>query len=194
VSEVKLELQLIKRIISGDGYAFDEIYRRYNAKVYAFALRNLRNKEEAEGVVQDVFMFLWNDREKLMNIKNIDAWIFTIAFNIIRKQFRRLAKERKHYNELAASKLLHDNITVDAIEYKDLLSKIEEIINRLPERQKSVFLLNRRSGLNNTEISVKLNISRKTVENHLSNAKNFLIKTISDENLLSFLIFLFLIW
>ena len=85
MSEEKLELQLINRLLESDGYAFDKIFNRYNVKVYAFALRNLRNKEEAEGVVQDVFMCLWNDREKLKDVRDLDAWVFTITFNIIQK-------------------------------------------------------------------------------------------------------------
>ena len=193
MSEEKLELQLINRLLESDGYAFDKIFNRYNVKVYAFALRNLRNKEEAEGVVQDVFMCLWNDREKLKDVRDLDAWVFTITFNIIRKKFRRLAKERNQLKELKATRLLDDNSTIDAVEYKDLLSNLESIIDRLPERQKSVFLLSRKSGLNNTEISIKLNISRKTVENHLSNAKKFLKKTFMDENLLSLIIFMFIL-
>lgn len=183
------EHKLIKSLIKGDAYSFDEIFERYNKKVFAFSLHNLKNKQDAEGVVQEVFLNLWNDRVKLKEIQNLDAWIFTISFNIIRKHFRKLARERRYLGKFEETALHHDYSTITAVEYNDLLEKAEKIIEKLPPRQKTIYVLSKREGLSNTEISRKLNITKKTVENHLTRAKDFLKKAFVDERLLTILFF-----
>lgn len=183
------EHKLIRDLIKGDAHSFDKIFAKYNAKVYAFSLRNLKNKEDAEGVVQDVFFYLWKDRAKLKGIKNLEAWIFSICFNIIRKHFRKLIREKNHLQKFTESFLSDDNSTATEVEYNDLLEKAEKIIEQLPDRQKTVFLLSRREGLSNDEISNKLNINKKTVENHLAKAKSFIKKSLVDEGLLTLLFF-----
>ena len=180
---------LIGKIIQGDASAFDKIYEHYNLKVYSFALRNLKNRQDAEGVVQEVFLSLWNEREKLKNIKNLNAWLFSVCFNIIRKHFRKLSYEQKYLNHLTDSKILEDTDTVTEIEYNNLLTEADKIINHLPPRQKQIFYLSRKNGVSNDQISQKLNISKKTVENQLSIAVTFLRKSLADGSVLSFLFF-----
>ncbi len=180
---------LIKQLIRGDAFAFDEIYNRYNEKVYAFSISNLKNKEDAEGVVQEVFLNLWKDRARLKRLRNMEAWIFTISFNIIRKRFRKLARERIHNAKFSETSLSNDTTTLAEIEYNDLLEKADIIINKLPPRQKTIFLMSKKEGLSNTEISGKLNITNKTVENHLTRARTFLKKAFVEENLLTILFF-----
>ena len=133
------EYKLIQELVKGDAQAFDVIFGKYNKKVYAFSLRNLKNKADAEGVVQDVFVNLWKDRAKLKEIKNLDAWIFTVCFNTIRKHFRQLMREKKHLQRFSEYSPNEDNSTVTEIEYNDLLGKAEQIIERLPDRQKDHF-------------------------------------------------------
>jgi len=189
VPETNHEHKLIKSLIKGDAYSFDEIFEKYNKKVYAFSFHNLKNKQDAEGVVQEVFLNLWKDRAKLKEIQNLDAWIFSVSFNVIRKHFRKLAREIKHLGKFEETTQHHDYSTITDVEYNDLLEKAEKIIERLPLRQKTIYLLSKREGLSNTEISSKLNIKRKTVENYLANAKAFLKKAFVDERLLTILFF-----
>ncbi|MBN2762482.1 MAG: sigma-70 family RNA polymerase sigma factor [Bacteroidales bacterium] len=82
-----------------------------------------------------------------------------------------------------------DNKTVTEIEYNDLLEKAEKIIDRLSNRQKTIFLLSKKEGLSNDEISARLNITKKTVENYLAKAKTFIKKALVDEGLLSLLFY-----
>jgi len=189
VPESNNEHKLIKSLIKGDAYSFDEIFERYNKKVYAFSFYNLKNKQDAEGVVQEVFLNLWKDRAKLKEIQNLDTWIFTVSFNVIRKHFRKLAREKRHLMKFEETALHHDYSTITDVEFNDLLEKADKIIERLPLRQKTIYLLSKREGLSNTEISRKLNIKRKTVENYLTNAKAFLKKALVDERLLTILFF-----
>lgn len=162
MQEINSEHRLIQGIINGDASAFDLIFEKYNKKVYAFSIKNLKNREDAEGVVQEVFYSLWKERAKLKVVKSLDAWIFTISFNIIRKHFRKLARERKtlkNFSEITSS---YDSSSVTEIEYSEMLEKAEKIIETLPHRQKTIYILSQRDGLSNTEISTKLNINKNS--------------------------------
>lgn len=177
---------LLQRYREGDPEAFDQIFKKYYRKVYAFSLSNLKNKENAEGAVQDVFYNLWKDREKLKDLKDIEAWIFSICLNIIRKHFRKLAVERKHLKVLTDDYLDSDYSTSNEVEYRDLLEKTDKIIENLPPRQKTIFQLSRKESMSNLEISEKLSISIRTVDNQLSRAKAFIKEALIDGSLLPY--------
>lgn len=181
--------ELIKRLTRGDVFAFDEIFMRFNEKIFTFAFKNLRNKQDAQGIVQDVFFALWEEKSRLKDVINLDAWIFGICFNIIRKRFRQLARERTSLKDFSEGVDSEDNTTAVDIEYNDLLKRAENIIEQLPPRQKLIFNLSKIDGLSNQEISQKLNISRKTVENLLSKAKAHIRVVLTDERLISLLFF-----
>jgi RNA polymerase sigma-70 factor (ECF subfamily) len=184
---VQEDKKILKRLIKGDPEAFDQIFENYYRKVYAFSLSNLRNKEDAEEAVQDVFFNLWKDRAKLKELKDLEAWIFSICLNIIRKHFRRLALERKHIKAFTENYLDAVYSTDMEVEYRELLVKTDEIIEKLPPRQKTIFLLSRKESLSNLEISRKLNISVRTVDNQLTRARAFLKEGLLDGSLLSLL-------
>ena len=181
------ELNLLKNLILGDVISFEEVYRKYNKKIFNYSLRYLKNREEAEGVVQEVFLKLWENCRKLKKDSNLNAWLFTVAFNAIRKKFRKLAIEKKHLEKYSTqSETSHDEFS--EIEFRDLLDKLTQHINNLPSQQKKVFLLHKEKELLSAEIADKLNLSKKTVENHLYRAKTFLKKTLIKEGFLSLLI------
>ena len=181
--------KILQRFKKGDPAAFDQLFENYYKKVYIFSLKNFRNKEDAKEAVQDVFYNLWKDRAKLKELKDIEAWIFSICLNIIRKHFRRLATERKHLRVFAESYLDSDYSTDTEVEYRDLLEKTEKIIENLPLRQKTIFLLSRKESMSNLEISKTLNISVRTVDNQLTKSKAVIRKALVEGNLLSLLYF-----
>ncbi len=183
------ESELVNRLTHGDPVAFSEIFEKYFRKVYAFALRSFRNQEDAEGAVQEVFYQLWKDRSKLKELRDIEAWIFRICIFYIRNHYRKLAVERKYLKHFAETYLEGDYSTVADLEYKDLLEKIGRIIEQLPTRQKEIFNLSKKDAMSNLQISEKLEISVRTVENHLSSAKSFIRKALSEDNILVLLFF-----
>ena len=183
------EHQLIKSLIKGDSLAFDELYKQYYNKVYSFSFRYLQNKQDAEGVVQEVFIKVWNNRKHLNEIKNLNAWVFTITFNQIKKIFRNLAIEKRNMEKVAISAVFDDNSVISEVEFNDLMAKAEDIIERLPSRQKTAFNLSFKEGLTSKEISGQLGIHKRTVENHLSSARDFLKKVFKEENLIPLVIY-----
>ena len=184
-----VDIDILKKLNEGDPAAFDLIFEKYYRRVYAFSLHNFRNKQDAEGAVQDVFYNLWKDRSKLKELKDIESWIFSICLNIIRKHFRKLAVAKKHLSSFTHEYLESDNSTITEVEYNDLLEKTEQIIEKLPHRQKTIFLLSRKEAMSNLEISEKLNISVRTIDNQMSKAKAFVRKALIDGSILSLLYF-----
>ena len=187
MSKEKYNQKLISRLKKGDVFAFDEIYGKYNKKIYSISFSYLKSKEDAEGIVQEVFLNIWRKRADLIDQYKFDSYLFTITYNMIRKYFCRLTKQRKVQEDYGKTISLDDDSTNAEIEYNNLLDLAETAINRLPVRQRTVYLLKMRKGLTNEEISRKLRISGRTVENHLHRAKGSLKKTILDDRLISLL-------
>ena len=188
-----IESKLIRDLIRGDSLAFDELYGHYYNKVYSFSNKYLQNKQDAEEIVQVVFIKVWENRDKLKEIRNLNAWLFTITFNEIRKIFRKIAMERQQMERINLSSVFEDNSVLSEIEFNDLMTRAGDIINRIPSRQKTVLLLSIKEGLTSNEISRKLNISKRTVENHLSNARGVLKKVLKEQHLIPLVILWFLL-
>lgn len=171
---------LIRKLIGGDACAFEEIYREYNRKIYVFSFRYLKNREDAEGVVQEVFLELWKNCRKLRQDSDINAWLFTVTFNNIRKRFRSLSREKKYMMDYESGAIPPEN-EISEIEFNDLLDQANHILERLPPQQKKIFLLRKDKGQTSSEIADQLNLSKKTVENHLNRARMFLRKALEEE-------------
>ena len=181
--------EMISPLSKGDIFCFDAIYLEYNKKIYSFALSFLKNKEDSEGIVQEVFLTLWRKRAEIKMNQDIGSYLFTITYNTIRKHFRKLARERKHLKEFSKTALTEDDSTNSEVEYENLLEIAESAIDQLPSRQKSIYHYSIRDGLSTKEIAEKLEISTRTVENHLYRAKSQLKKTMLDSSLTSLLFF-----
>lgn len=193
MSSKQIDKKLIQDLIKGDPFAFDEIYKLYSKKIYLLSLSYLKNKQDAEGVVQEVFLNLWRKRHDTKDQFSFDSYLFTITYNTIRNRFRKLSRDRNHQEVYGTTISLEDYSTSTEIEYKNMMEQAEIAINRLPERQKAVYFLNMREGLTTEEISKRLGISKRTVENHLHRAKTYLKKALSDNRLISILYILLFI-
>lgn len=185
----ELEKTIVRKLLKGDVNAFDEIFQTYNKKIYSFSLSHLKSKEEAEGVVQEVFLKLWKNRSKLRVQADFRAFLFTITFNIIKNRFRKMDREQKHLEAYALTIAKEDHSSDLAVEYNNLKETLDKFVAQLPPRQKEILRLNREDGLTVEEISQQLNISKRTVENHLFRAKSFLKKVMTDEHLIGLLFF-----
>jgi RNA polymerase sigma-70 factor (ECF subfamily) len=162
--------ELIAEIKSGNMFAFDLIYRRYNKKIFKLVYLILKSEEESENIVQDVFLSFWVNRNKIDKNSSARYYIFTIAYNAAISVVRKKAKEKK-FLEYLLSLQRYDQGSVDLeLEYKELLSQIDQIVENLPPRQKEVFLLHRDDELKYLDIGKRLKISVNTIENHMSRA------------------------
>jgi RNA polymerase sigma-70 factor (ECF subfamily) len=184
---------IINKLNEGDVSSFDAVFKKYNKKVYYFALSYLKNKEEAEDVVQEVFMNLWKYREQINEYYFCSKYLFKITYNATCKIFRKQASDKRHLEVVLQNISIEDNSTKLDIDYNNLVETTNLLIGKLPSRQKNILLLNIEEHLSTEQIAQKLNISKKTVENYLAMAKSSLRKSLVSGGILSVLfVWLFL--
>ncbi len=166
------ESKLIISLSKGNILAFNTLFKEYSIRLYHFSYGFLKSRADAEEIVQEVFTKIWQKRGELRYELSFKSYLFTIAFNAIKKHFRTEAQISKYIATRAPEK--HDNSTSENINYNSLFKHVNEIIDQLPERRKEIFIKSRFDGLSISEISRDLKISKKTIENQLTNALSFI--------------------
>ncbi|MDD4190999.1 MAG: RNA polymerase sigma-70 factor [Mangrovibacterium sp.] len=180
----------VKHLKQGDTKAFDDLFNKYARRMYNFSLKYLKSEEEAEEVVQEVFLYIWEKRDGLKPDQSFNAYIFTIAYNIIRKYFIRKSRENAFKDEQLYVFLGEGNNLDRQIDYQFLLEKVESIIDLLPERRKAIFIKRKYEGLAIKQIAVEMGISPNTVENQLSAAQKQIQAELQKEKLAGLLFFM----
>ncbi len=186
------DAQLVKGLIDGNLLAFNTLFKEYSVRLYRFAEGYLKSAEEAEELVQEVFTIIWEKRKDLKEEFSFRSYLFTIAFNLIRKHFR----ARRYRTEYINSGLWEDLDlqTTDKVTYNSLLQYVSELVEKLPDRRKEIFIKSRFEGYSVKEISEELKLSHKTVENQLTNALKFIRAGLHEENIgLVLFFFLFIL-
>ena len=163
----KEHIILIVQLTKSNRLAFDQLFNLYSNRIYRFSRKLKLNHEEAEEVLQDTFLTLWERRTFLDPNKDFKAYLFKIAKSLIIKSFKRKALFFAYENYAKEEIVMQDSSTENLIHYYDLLEILEKEINRLPEARKEIFNLSRKDGLSTDEISQKLGLSRRTVENQI---------------------------
>jgi len=184
-----IDTQLVQALKKGDLNAFDQLFTKYNKKLYYFAKGYLGSVEDAEGIVQEVFIKIWEKREDLKEYLSFNSYIFTITYKAILKHFRSKSRAKKYMDQFLFGFIDENNETSEEIEYNNLLELANIAIEKLPEKRKLVFKLSRKEGFTNLEISKQLRISKRTVENHIQQALKFLREQFGKETLLTILFF-----
>jgi RNA polymerase sigma-70 factor (ECF subfamily) len=154
----------------GNQKAYKVLFDRYHKKVYNVSRRMNISHEDAEGVVQDVFLTIWEKRIHLDKDLSINAFLMTIAKRLIYKKFRSEVVKRRHIQGTQETADNWQNNTEDYIIFTDLAQDAQKGIDKLPENRKHIFMLSKENGLSNDQIAEQLNISKRTVENQLYRA------------------------
>lgn len=190
----KSNTELIKLLKKGDMAAFDAIYNQYCHKLHQFVFMYLKQEEDAEEVVQEVFIKIWESREKVDVYLSFESFLFTIAYNSTMSLLRKRVSETKSREYLKSlQKIETEEKVIDEIQYNELNNKVQSLLEQLTPRQSEIYLLSREEGLSHKEIAIKLNISESTVNNHLVTILKFLKSNIDSSLFInSLFIFLFL--
>jgi RNA polymerase sigma-70 factor (ECF subfamily) len=166
------ERELLVRIKMADQEAFRQVFQLYVHKVYQFVLGYVKDRADAEDVVQQVFQKLWTSRDMIDTGKSFSGFLFTIAYRKTIDHIRQ-NKSRKqglvrfmHQLEEPAS----DNTADYLLTHHQLDMDYHQAIDALTPKRKEIFLLSRHEGLSNKEIAARLQLSVKTVENHMTAA------------------------
>lgn len=171
------ENEIIVLLKEGDKNAFTALYKMYWGQVHNFSRLYLTSSIEVEEVVQEVFVKVWEARIFLKENESFKGFLFIITRNIIFNQFRKSFNENAY--KMTVLNSTNESYDIEGeMDASDLRTYIEKLILELPPRQKEVFCMSREQHLTYKEISLRLNISEKTVERHINEALKFLKKNI----------------
>ncbi len=171
------EIRDIALLKEGDITAFERLFGKYAGILNRFSQKIMKSGHDADEVVQDTFLKIWEKRHRIDPDQPFRSYLFTIALNIIRKRF--LDKARENHFKVRLYDELLPALTEEPEEkyFSYYMELVDEEILKLPEKRKQIFILHKKEGLTVPEIAGYLNLSPKTIENQITAA----LKTIRDE-------------
>lgn len=169
---------LVALLKMGNRLAFHQIYGRYWKSLYNYTYNILSDAPLTEDCLQDIFVNLWVKREEIQ-IQNLQAYLFTSSRYKAISALRKIKLSKHH--EAVIEELVHRPEVDAKLSLQDLHTEIEKVSYDLPKRCREIFFLSRFSDLSIREISDKLKISNRTVENQLSIALKHIRANISSE-------------
>jgi RNA polymerase sigma-70 factor (ECF subfamily) len=181
---------ILKRCQSGDTKAFRHLVESYQSFAYALAYRLLYCREEAEDVVQESFIRVWRHVRKFNYRQKFTTWFYKIVTNLCYDKMKANTRRKKvivpHSGEKITEPSSPDDLEEDVVK-KDLVVRIEKIIDELSARQKSVFVLRDLQNLEIREVARILGISEGSVKTNLVYARRNIRKKLTENGCLDVL-------
>lgn len=181
--------EIICRLKKGDKSAVDELFNYYYPRLYHFSRSILKIENEIDDILQEVFMKIWLNRQKIGSAETFNSWIFTITKNELLNLIRNNLRDHTFKDELFLRSVAEEYQTQNPLEYDEIKSCIDKTVAALPEKRQQVFILSRTEGLSNKEIAQQLNISEKTVEDHITRAIRQIKSSMKEMGIISILYF-----
>jgi len=170
------DTDLVTQLRKGNPQAFEQIFNLYHQRIYNFCIRLLRGTDEAEEIVQKVFVALWEQKHQLDESTPLPPYLFSIARYMVYQEFRNEVYRKAAFEEIANSETGFREITKDEVLFAELCDILQKLIEQLPTRQKEIFRLSRNSGLSYKEIAIQLGITENTVDTQIRRALDYLRK------------------
>jgi len=170
-SRSELDRATMARLRSGDERAMDELLRHYWSPLVAYVTKLLDDKAEAEDVVQDTFLDLWNRSARWESSGSVVAFLYQVARHLALNRARRRRVRWRWASEVKDRvQPQSPPAALETIERAELAAAIDEAIQTLPPRRREVFTLAYLHGLRHSEIAVVMGLSRQTAKNQMSAA------------------------
>ncbi|MFN4146177.1 MAG: RNA polymerase sigma-70 factor [Runella sp.] len=164
---------LVDALQNGSAEAFEAIYRRYWRPLYGYIYQQLGSKEEAEEIVHDLMLSLWQNRSQI-DIRQLQVYLFVAARNLTNKYIRSQINLRK-YREYQILHEVLENIPPDQIENSDDLAQaIEHVMKQMPEKTARIFRMSKIEELPVKQIASTMQLTEKAVEYHITKSLKML--------------------
>lgn len=164
------EYNLLIRLKQGDEKAFQKIYSLYSARLYGKLLKLTKAEQVAEDLLQNTFLKIWACRENIDESKSFRAYLFRIAENLAYDFFREAERDLKKREELVIRAMLYEEHPEEIAIKAEKEKKLLEAIEALPPQRKQIFKLCKLQGKSYNEVSLLLQISPSTINDHIVKA------------------------
>lgn len=162
------EQELIRQLKEGSRRAFDAIYRMYARRLLAYCKEYTKSMEDAEEIVQDVFVRLWNGREQIRQEETLRSLLFIMSKHLLINAYRSRVNDVSYEDYLDCRTEALASDTHYHIEYEEFMRQLRKALQTLPPTQRKVIELSRLEELSNKEVAERLSLSEQTVKNQLS--------------------------
>ncbi|HTI07806.1 MAG TPA: RNA polymerase sigma-70 factor [Puia sp.] len=183
MKDKKVDILNLWKLISShdDDKAFESLFYLLNTPLIKFSMMYVHQKEAAEEIVSDVFVRCWLNRKSLVDIQSMDTYLFVAvknqSLNYLKKYSHIHLVQMEDTNEVKFVKTFSPQ---EALEKKELLFKMEQSIEALPQQCRIIFRLIKEDGIKYKEVAEILNISPRTVQTQLFRAMKKLSAVLSD--------------
>lgn len=162
--ETHTDMILMAAIGNDDYISYNKLFYRYYDRLCQYVYGLVMDKDDAEDIVQDLFLNLWKNRRKIEIKESVSGYLYTMAKHLALNSIRSKTPMDSFPDNQDSYLLSYEE---DWLETKEFRIALYDCINRLPDRSREVLLLHRVKGLKQKEISEKLSISVKTIKNQI---------------------------
>ncbi len=178
-------------LLNSDEAGITGLYDLLWQRLYIYASKILQDKSAAADVIQDLFIKLWEKRDELPQVTNVEGYLFRSLKHAMLNNLQSTKIREKHLEAFSKVCAEMDNLILDGIYQKELIELIKNSSTRLPDRMKEIFMMNSFEHKSVSEIANELNLSEQTVRNQINLALKKIRPTIRES--ISLLVTFFLL-
>ncbi|MBB5283801.1 RNA polymerase sigma-70 factor (ECF subfamily) [Rhabdobacter roseus] len=168
------ERQWLEDLVRGETASFTALYYRYGPRLHAHLLRMVKSEEEAREILQEVFLKIWEHRDRIDPDRPFGAYLYRIAENRVYDYFRKIAREKRMADHFLSNSVPFHTDPESDLQYRDSIQHLERAIQQLPPVRQKVYLLCKMEGKSYEEIAALLGISTATINDHIVKANRFI--------------------
>lgn len=162
------EIKLICGLKKGSQKAFDAIYDMYAKRLYMYCLQYTKSREDAEEIVQDVFIRLWDNRDNIRQEETLRSLLFIMAKHYLINAYRAHVNSPVYEDYVEYQDMILAEGQGQPLEYEEFVRQLKQLLYKLPTTQRQVIEMSKLKQLSNKEIACELGLSEQTVKNQLS--------------------------
>ncbi|MDR6785521.1 RNA polymerase sigma-70 factor (family 1) [Pedobacter africanus] len=173
--------ELLTKLVAGEESAFAAVYLKFKSPVFSIVKKFVHAEELAEDLTQEVFIKLWESRNKLVDVQSLRAYIFTIAKNHTINNLKKTLQSDIAKTAIIAAFPPGRNITEEQLINKEYKAYLQQQLDTLPERTREVFRQCREHHRTYDEVAASIGISRNAVKKHMVNAVKHLSSAVQKD-------------
>lgn len=178
------EKVLLQQIARGDEAAFKLIFDSYKGITFTFVVNFIHSKADAEEIVQDTFLGLWQNRDSLTTVEHPRNYIYTVVRNRTLRYLSNVARDEKMMKVVWANMQEEINSTEEALQLKESQALIDQALSILSEQKQKIFKMCREQGMSHENIALEIGLSKSRVKNIMVEVLHFIKVFLSRNSLI----------